>query len=235
MSEMAGHNWLPDWLRIVAVAAYLAVLAVHLWHLVGATPRGRAWHLGHALMALGMAVMFLPTNGMVVPADTGEIVFAAVAVIVFGYVVSELVRHGRAGWLWPIAGVDLAAMAYMFGMRSMHLEWLTVLLIAWFAVQALGWLTGYLASLVNYRGLGGPGPSLAVRPPVDAGYPGRQPVDLALRTATTPRAGTAITTVSPVNRASIRATLAVMSLGMAYMFLAMQLEMIHMGGVMPGM
>jgi hypothetical protein len=36
-------------------------------------------------------------------------------------------------------------------------------------------------------------------------------------------------------RASIRAALAVVSLGMAYLFLAMLLDMIHMGGMMPGM
>ncbi|MGH3672169.1 MAG: DUF5134 domain-containing protein, partial [Pseudonocardiaceae bacterium] len=161
MPEMAGHGWLPDWLRIVVVAAFLVVLAVHLWHLVGATPRGRAWHLGHVLMALGMAVMFLPTSGMIVPSDAGEVVFAAAAVIVFGYVVSELVCHGRAGWLWLIAGVDLAAMAYMFGMSGTYLGWLTGLLVAWFAVQALGWLTGHLASLVDHRGLGGPCPAVA--------------------------------------------------------------------------
>lgn len=235
MPEMAGHGWLPDWLRIVAVAAFLVVLAVHLWHLVGATPRGRAWHLGHVLMALGMAVMFLPTNRVIVPADAGEVVFVAAAVVVFGYVVSELVHHGRAGWLWPIVGVDLAAMAYMFGMPSTHLAWLTELLIAWFAVQALGWLTGHLAGFVNHRGLGGPRLPVATGPPEDAGYPARLPAGSGLRTATTLPAGTATTAVPSAYRASIRATLTVMSLGMAYMFLAMQLGMIHMGGMMPGM
>ena len=159
MPEMTGHSWLPYWLRIVAVAAFLVVFAVHLWHLAAATPRGRGWHLSHVLMALGMAVMFLPTSATFVPADAGEVAFAAAAVVVFGYVVSELVRHGRTCWLWLIAGVDLAAMAYMFGMPSMHLGWLTGLLVAWFTVQALGWLTGRLASLVDHRGLGGPGPA----------------------------------------------------------------------------
>lgn len=68
-----------------------------------------------------------------------------------------------------------------------------------------------------------------------AGQPRSAGTSLSAAVATTGRV-----TAAPVHHAaehnlSIRATLAVMSLGMAYMFVSMQLGMPQMGGAMPGM
>lgn len=89
---------------------------------------------------------------MIVSAVVGEVVYAVAALTVGGFVVSGLVRRGRVGRLWPIAGVDLAAMVYMFAMPATRLEWLTGLLVAWFAAQALGWATGALSTPDRHRG-----------------------------------------------------------------------------------
>ncbi len=234
MPAMAGDAWLPTWLRAVATTAFVVVLIVHLGHLAGHTRRGRAWHSSHALMALGMISMFLPTTGMIVSAVVGEVVFAVAALTVGGFVVSELVRRGGVGWLWPIAGVDLAAMGYMFAMPSMRLGWLTGLLAAWFAAQALGWATGGLSTVAD-TGLGEQKTAPARESPeiaTAANAPRRGP---ASRTVSLKRITAATTHLGSAHSLSIRATLIVMSLGMAYMFLAMQFGMTPLGATMPGM
>jgi Domain of unknown function (DUF5134) len=223
MPEMPGNAWLPTWLGIAATAVFVVVLAVHLRHLAGGTRGGRAWHTGHVLMALGMIDMFLPTSGMIVSAVIGEVVFALAAVSVGGFVVSRLVRRGRVSWLWPITGVDLAAMAYMFAMPSVRFGWLTGLLVAWFVGQALGWIIGRLSAIAD----------AATAEPTDiAGHHLATGAGVAAPGATTERATPATVAHSSAHSLSIRATLTVMSLGMGYMFLAMQLGMTHMAGNM---
>ncbi|MGH3851892.1 MAG: DUF5134 domain-containing protein [Pseudonocardiaceae bacterium] len=191
--SMMANSWLPVWLRVVASGAFVVVLLTHVRHLVTAGPRGRVWHAGHVLMALGMLDMVAPTTGILVPAWAGEVIFAGAALAVAGFVGAELARGRRLGWLWPVVGVDLAAMVWMFAMPAPRLGWLTGLLVGWFALQATGWATGRLDT--------------AADPDV-------------CRSA---------------HRVSVRATLAVMGVGMAYMFLAMQLGMSPMPGHLPSM
>ncbi|MGH3829884.1 MAG: DUF5134 domain-containing protein [Pseudonocardiaceae bacterium] len=193
-----ANTWLPAWLRILASGAFVVVLLIHVRHLVTASPRGRVWHAGHVLMALGMIDMVAPTSGMLVPAWAGEVIFSGAALAVAGFALSESARAERArgrrlGWLWPVVGIDLAAMVWMFAMPAPRLGWLTGLLVGWFALQATGWATG------------------------------------RLDTATDPGI------CRSAHRVSVRATLAVMAMGMAYMFLAMQLGMNPMPGYLPSM
>lgn len=234
MPAMAGDAWLPTWLRAVATTAFVVVLIVHLVHIAGHTRRGRAWHSIHVLMALGMIDMFLPTTGMIVSAVVGEVVFAVAALTIGGFVVSELVRRGRVGWLWPIAGVDLAAMVYMFAMPAMRLGWLTGLLVTWFALQALGWATGGLSTVAD-TGLGEPttapaseSPQIATAASAARRGPVTRMISLKRTTAATTHLGSA-------HSLSVRATLIVMNVGMAYMFLAMQFGMTPLNATMPGM
>ncbi|MGH3438916.1 MAG: DUF5134 domain-containing protein, partial [Sciscionella sp.] len=211
MARVVGNPWLPLWLRIVATAAFGAVLVVHLWHIARCAGRERAWHSGHVLMALGMIVMFLPTSGMIVSARGGQVVFAVAALGVGGSLLADAMRYRRVGALWVVGCVDLAAMAYMFVMPSAPAEWLTGLAVAWFALQAFGWATGRLGTMAD---LGGPRSAEVVG-----------------------AAGTEVSVCSAhrqVSDRSVRATLTVMSLGMGYMFLAMQFGM-HQMSIMPGM
>ncbi|MGH3626632.1 MAG: DUF5134 domain-containing protein, partial [Sciscionella sp.] len=211
MARAPGNPWLPLWLRIVATAAFSVVVVVHLWHIATCTGRGRAWHYGHVLMALGMIVMFLPTKGMIVSTRWGQVVFAVAALGVGCFLLADVLRHRRVGALWVIGCVDFAAMVYMFAMPAAAAGWLTGVAVAWFGLQALCWAAGRLGAI---GGLGGP--RLADLP----GAAGT-----AVPMSTTPR---------QVTDRSVRVTLAVMSLGMGYMFLAMQFGMRQMS-MMPGM
>lgn len=216
---MIGSTWLPSWLGWVLSTAYVAVIAVHVHHLHGATAQGRFWHGGHLLMALGMIVMFAPTRSVVVSASVGTAVFAVAAVAMGVFALSEVLRGGARGAIVIIATVDLAAMAFMFSPASMRLTWLGLVAAAWFVVQTLGWLTGHLSALVALSPVGR---ELAGHPvaPTDA--------DAAAAQSADPRGGGLLrrTIPAPVWRTSgydlgIRITLGAMALGMAYMFLAM--------------
>ncbi|MEO6880935.1 MAG: hypothetical protein ABI181_08300, partial [Mycobacteriaceae bacterium] len=151
---MIGSTWLPSWLGWVLSTAYVAVIAVHVHHVRGATAQGRFWHSGHLLMSLAMIVMFAPTHSVVVPASVGVAVFAVAAVAMGVFALSELLRGGARGAIVIIATVDLAAMAFMFSPASMRLSWLSLVAAAWFVVQTLGWLTGHLSALVALSPVG---------------------------------------------------------------------------------
>ena len=229
---MTGNTWLPTWLRIVALAGYALVILVHLRHLRGSTSRCQAWHAGHLLMAFGMIVMFLPTTSMIVPAPVGEALFVGAAAAVGAVAAVEFARHRRTAAIWAVAVIDLAAMAYMFAGAS--LDPLTWLLVGWFVLQSLCWAAG---SFEQAPRRADDGPRTAVAPGVGArtdrlGEIGDRPGG-AVATAERSIAGPALqpATFSP----GIRASLAVMALGMAYMLLAMRLGMPVMDGPMPGM
>ena len=175
-------------------------------------------------MATGMIVMFAPTGHVVVWNVVGGVVFAAAAVILAGLLVRERGRGGHIGLLWLVATVDLAAMVYMFAMVDVRLLWLTVALAAWFVVQATGWTTGRLDAALAHGGLGSPPPD--------------RPVSAATPPTPTESAGKQVQTAShhhvhdgSSHHAVIRATLAVMSLGMAYMLIAMQFGTASMPGM----
>ncbi|MGH3632256.1 MAG: DUF5134 domain-containing protein [Sciscionella sp.] len=226
--------WLPSWLGLVWTGAFVSVVVVHLWHVVVMTGRPRAWHGVHVLMSTGMIVMFVPTDRMLVPAGVGAIVFGIAAVGVASFVAGARVRAERGGGLWLVSAVDLAAMAYMFTMMSMaslRLVWLTMVLVAWFAVQAAGWAGGRGSTVLAAGGLGGTrGVLIKVGVPVDA------PVEAAIGRAASLASVTRLphpsgVGIGGVHSWTIRVTLSVMALGMGYMLLVTQFGM----GAMPGM
>jgi hypothetical protein len=203
--EMTGNAWLPLGLRVSAVVVYVGVMVVHLWHLRAGALRERVWHATHVLMALGMIDMFAPTHHLIVAAELGRLVFVVAAVGTLAYVAAVVVRGERLGWLWPALAADLAAMAYMFVMPIPGFTWLTGVLVAWFALEAAGWVTGSLPSRADLGSAAG---------------------------------GRVGATAYPSSRmVSIRVSLAVMNLGMAYMLLAMEFGMAPMPAMapMPGM
>jgi hypothetical protein len=51
MGMAAGHL-LPDWLRMVWIVIYIAILVLHLRHAVSMRGQQRIWHSGHSLMYL---------------------------------------------------------------------------------------------------------------------------------------------------------------------------------------
>ncbi|OZM76552.1 DUF5134 domain-containing protein [Pseudonocardia sp. MH-G8] len=70
---------LPGWLRGVWIAAVCAVVVVHLRHVCVMSGQRRYWHVGHVLMAAGMAYMYLPHSYQPIPGESGTAAFAAAA------------------------------------------------------------------------------------------------------------------------------------------------------------
>jgi hypothetical protein len=221
------NSWLPPWLGLTLATVFGVILIVHLYHVIVLTGRERLWHCVHVLMAAGMIVMFTPNDQMVISNGVGEVVFAATAVTLTGLLVRERAHGHHIGTLWRIAAIDLAAMVYMFAMMDLRLLWLTIALVGWFVVQATGWSTGRLYATLTHGGLGG--------------SPSDRPVSAATARTPTGSAGKQSHRASrhhPDRGSShhtvIRGTLTVMSMGMAYMLIAMQFGMAPMPG-MPGM
>lgn len=228
------------------------------------TGRHRRWHASHVLMAAGMVVMFLPTNGMLIPAAAGVWVFALAAGLLALALFIARLRGAALGPLWAANVVDLAAMAYMFAMMSTRLAWVSVPAAAWFAVQALGWATGWLGRVLERGGLGETAPPThhaAATTTVAGQEPDPSPTAEVHEISTQEQGGeqtgapvgvmtitAAVTSrVAAIQRRvvdgghqdwSVRLTLSVMAAGMAYMLLAMQFGMSpmpNMTGGMPGM
>lgn len=78
--EHAEHaGLLPTWVRIAWIIAFCTIAVVHLRHVWVMTGQRRYWHVGHVVMAAGMAHMYLPHPAQLVPAAAGMAVFAIAA------------------------------------------------------------------------------------------------------------------------------------------------------------
>lgn len=211
-----GGSWLPSWFGLIWSALLAAVLAVHLWHVVVMVGRNRLWHGVHVLVAAAMIVMYLPGDRMTVSGGWGAALFGVIAVILVGGLVGDGTLRGAAGRLWLLAVLDLVVMAYMFASTTVPTPpWLTVGLAALFVLQAAAWAGGRLCSYLATGGLGVSG--------------------IAVQDGATSSDGRRLLPVATVDRelhgTAIRATLAVMGLGMAYMLLVMQFGSGGMAGM----
>lgn len=226
-NEAMHNSWIPAWVGIAWTVVFVIVLLVHVRHLVSMAGRERLWHGTHVLMSLGMIDMFLPGDRMVVGAGIGQLIFAVAAVAVLILIVADAANGKRVILLWPIAFIDLGSMVYMFAMMSTQYQWLTLLLTAWFVMEAAGWMTGFLAA----HGAGDNGKHSCAPAPapvlVSAGVaadhepqPAEPNDDAALKES--------------VHGWPTRLTLTLMTLGMAFMFLATQYGMAPMTSMMHG-
>lgn len=228
-----ANPWLPTWLALVWTAVFTVIVAVHLWHIAVMSGRGRLWHVAHVLSAGGMLVMFMPLD-LAVPYRAGTVIFAMSAVIVAGLVVWEAVLRRNISQLWLSTVIDLSAMAYMFEMMSLGVAWLTIPLTGWFLLQVAGWSSGRLYAALAAGSLETPHPTLAAAAPAastaglgkiwrprDGAAVGVGPQPAGLHPVHGPHAGRA-------HRTTIRVTLALMALGMAYMLLVMHFGMAMM-------
>lgn len=204
MSMSAQHgaaNILPDWLAVIWTLVFLVVLVVHARHVMQTHGERRLWHSGHVLMAFGMVFMFAPgsLDHFDIPSGFWPLLFANAAGVVVAWSLAQTLAGQAVNGLWLVLAFDLAAMAYMWS-PSGYLAPLTWLLVAYFGVQTVLWLTdGYrrLDRHVSVRGVG-------VNP------------DGTLSVAAAHRL---------VCERDLRVSMSVMTLGMAYMFAAMQLLM----------
>jgi hypothetical protein len=205
MSMSAAHgttNILPSWLAVIWTLVFIAIIVIHARHVLESDGQRRIWHSGHVLMAFGMAFMFAPASidHFNIPAGFWQLVFANGALAILAWMIAAALSGRPINVLWLVMAIDLGAMAYMWSPSGFQAP-LTWLLVAYFAAQSLLWLSDRMRS-VDHRTLHGGGFSV------------------------TPGGTVAMAAAEPlVCFRDLRASMFAMTLGMAYMFAAMQLLM----------
>jgi hypothetical protein len=205
MSTGAHHgatNILPEWLAAIGTLAFLAILVIHVLHLRDTHGQQRVWHSGHVLMALGMAFMFAPgsIDHFDIPSGFWQLAFANGAIAVLAWMLAQALSGRAINVLWLVMAIDLGAMAYMWSPSGFQAP-ITWILVAYFALQSLLWASDRMRDIDHRTLIGG---SFSV----------------------TPGGAVAISAAEPlVCFRDLRASMFAMTLGMAYMFAAMQLAM----------
>lgn len=133
---------LPGWLRVMWIVASCAVAAVHLHHVRVMRAQHRFWHVGHVLMATGMAYMYLPHAAHVLPSAAGTAVFAVAAMASIGVAVVLWLRDGVLNPLWILITVETGVMAYMFLPMNTRSALLSTVLAVYLAGIGLLWAVG---------------------------------------------------------------------------------------------
>ncbi len=202
MSMSAPHgatNILPNWLAVIWTLLFLVVLVLHARH-VSETREGRRWwHSGHVLMALGMVFMFAPASldHFNIPAGFWQLLFANAAGLVVAWILAQALSGRAVNMLWVVMAIDLAAMVYMWSPAGFVAP-ITWLLVAYFTVQALLWATNSYRRLDKHAIVSG--------------------------NVVNPDGTVTMSAVQPlICERDLRPSMFVMTLGMAYMFAAMQL------------
>lgn len=203
MSMSAAHgttNILPEWLAVIWTLVFIAVIVIHARHLLDTDGQRRVWHSGHVLMALGMAFMFAPASidHFNIPAGFWQLVFANGALAALVWMLVQALDGRAINVLWLVMAIDLGAMAYMWSPSGFQAP-LTWMLVVYFAAQSLLWVSDRMREVDHKTLWGG-------------------------RFSVTPGGAVAIEAAEPlVCFRDLRVSMFAMTLGMAYMFAAMQL------------
>jgi hypothetical protein len=201
MSAGAGAtNILPSWLAVVWMLAFFAIIAIHGRHVLESEGQRRWWHSGHVLMAIGMAFMYAPpsVDSLNIPIGFWSLAFANAAIAVLLWMLVQAFAGRGTNMLWLVMAFDLGAMAYMWSPSGFQAP-ITWLLVAYFAAQAALWATNRMRDF-DERTIFGGGVSV------------------------TPDGALAASVAEPlICYKDLRVSMAAMTLGMAYMFAAMQL------------
>jgi hypothetical protein len=195
-----GTNILPSWLAVLWTLVFLAIIAIHARHVLESEGQRRYWHSGHVLMAIGMTFMFAPASldHFNIPTGFWSLAFANGALAIVLWMLVQAFAGRGTNPLWLVMAVDLGAMAYMWSPTGFQAP-LTWLLVAYFAVQALLWSTNRIRDFDERTILGG-------------------------AVSVTPEGALAASVAEPlICFKDLRVSMAAMTLGMAYMFAAMQL------------
>jgi Domain of unknown function (DUF5134) len=200
----AGHgtNILPSWLAVIWTLVFIAIVVIHSRHLLDSAGQRRVWHSGHVAMALGMAFMFAPASidSFDIPSGFWQLAFANGALATVAWMIAQALARRPVNVLWLVMAVDLAAMTYMWS-PSGFVAPITWLLVAYFVLQAGMWVTDRMRA-VDHRSLWGGA------------------------AAVTPEGSITLEAAEPlVCFRDLRVSMFAMTLGMAYMFAAMQLAL----------
>jgi hypothetical protein len=200
----AGHGGtsiLPTWLAVVWTLVFVAVFVVHTRHLRQTSGQRRLWHSGHVLMALGMTFMYAPASidHLDIPRSFWQLAFAGGALVIVAWMLTEAAERRAINALWVVMAIDLAAMVYMWS-PSGYRPAVSWLLVAYFAAQALLWVTDGMRSVDQHT--------------------------LPSAISVSPDGAVGAATAAPlICYRDLRVSMTAMTLGMAYMFAAMQLLM----------
>jgi hypothetical protein len=193
-------NILPSWLAMLWMLVCFVIVAVHGRHVLESEGQRRLWHSGRVLIAVGLAVMYAPASVdyFNIPIGFWSLAFANAALaILLGMIVQAFAGRGT-NVLWPLLAFDLAAMAYMWSPSGFHAP-ITWLLVAYFAGQTVLWGTNRMRALDARTIIGE-------------------------TVAATPEGALATSVAEPlIGYADVRASMAAMTIGMAYMFATTQL------------
>jgi len=197
-----GTNILPEWLAVVWTLVFIAIVVIHALHLRDSHGQRQLWHSGHVLMACGMAFMFAPSSidHFNIPSGFWQLAFANGAIAIVLWMLAQALSARAINVLWLVMAIDLGAMAYMWSPSGFQAP-ITWLLVAYFAMQSLLWVSDRMRN-VDHRTL------------------------LQGSASVTPGGAVSISAAEPlVCFRDLRASMFAMTLGMAFMFAAMQLAM----------
>jgi hypothetical protein len=195
-------NILPGWLAVIWTLVFIAIVVIHTRHVLDSGGQRRIWHSGHVLMAFGMAFMFAPSSidHFNIPSGFWQLAFANGAIAILAWMLAQAISGRAINVLWLVMAIDLGAMAYMWSPSGFQAP-ITWLLVAYFAAQSLLWVSDRMRE-IDHKTLPSGGFSV------------------------TPGGTLAISAAEPlVCFRDLRASMFAMTLGMAYMFAAMQLAM----------
>jgi len=126
-------------LRMVCALLCAGVGALHFGHVIAMRGQPRWWHLGHSVMAITMAGMFVFAR-MAHPSlyRWAFGLFVLLAVALAGTTGTIWFQDRALPALWAASTVDMAAMAYMLMPASVARPWpLTSLVVTYLVVEAL--------------------------------------------------------------------------------------------------
>lgn len=141
-SGSMGEGLLPAWVGWICFAIYIVILLIHLYHLVTMKGLHRAWHIGHVLMALGMAWMFLPTPPSGIPALAWQIAYAVAAFLILAWCIWNWSYRQAVNFPWITLFIGMLAMIYMFTFPGAATQYLTYILVAYFVLESVAWFVG---------------------------------------------------------------------------------------------
>lgn len=232
---MMPTPWLPTWLAVVWTAAYVVIVVLHVRHAATMSGAGRWWHSGHIVMALGMADMFWPhpPHSFFIPSTGWTIIFAVGAVAALVMAVRRSFVDRRPSLLWLVVAVDFGAMTWMWVMMRFSAPLLTIAFIVWCVIEAVGWMTG---ALVSEADTALHASSAVAKSAVPAGHGDGHSAGPSTELPVGPGDDASPQSAHGDHVShgglSMRISLAVMALGMAFMFAVMQFGMpAHMSGM----
>ena len=195
------HGLLPVWLELLGVVGFGLIALSHLRHMIQTDGQRRPWHACHVVMATAMAFMYAPGAAAHLLGVTAvwRVVLAAAGLLAALWAfwgASE-----RVNPVWLLTALDLGAMLFMFSPHPRGVISATVVL--YLLADTAMW------TLDAHRGLERE-PSLLAWLPLGDPSGGTLAVDTG-----EVRAG------SLLGELDISASMVLMSLGMAYMVLAM--------------